>query len=157
MGWKKMIFGEKMPDKDDPQYKERRERENKAGRNAAKVLRVDKAAAKTQRFASKYPKIFLLIVFGLVVGCLGYNIRQMVRIYNQPTQTAVESQHGRLRQKGVIKQKSVEKHFYEEQQKALKDEIDFLTGEGYEMTNEDSLRVKFLLEQLVRVNNNLKE
>ena len=23
MSWKKMIFGEKMPDKDDPKYKER--------------------------------------------------------------------------------------------------------------------------------------
>ena len=27
MSWKKMIFGEKMPDKDDPKYKERYERE----------------------------------------------------------------------------------------------------------------------------------
>ena len=25
MSWKKMIFGEKMPDKDDPKYKERYE------------------------------------------------------------------------------------------------------------------------------------
>ena len=31
MGWKKMIFGEKMPDKHDPQYKERYEREVDAG------------------------------------------------------------------------------------------------------------------------------
>lgn len=31
MGWKKMIFGEKMPDKNDPKYKERYEKEVAAG------------------------------------------------------------------------------------------------------------------------------
>ena len=44
MSWKKMIFGEKMPDKDDPKYKERYEREVAAGRKAARLLRLDKAA-----------------------------------------------------------------------------------------------------------------
>ena len=38
-----MIFGEKMPDKDDPKYKERYEREVAAGRKAARLLRLDKA------------------------------------------------------------------------------------------------------------------
>ena len=37
MSWKKMIFGEKMPDKDDPKYKERYEREVAAGRKAAQA------------------------------------------------------------------------------------------------------------------------
>ena len=36
-----MIFGEKMPDKDDPKYKERYEREVAAGRKAARLLRLD--------------------------------------------------------------------------------------------------------------------
>ena len=44
MGWKKLIFGEKMPDKDDPKYKERYERDVAAGRKFAKTLRIDKAA-----------------------------------------------------------------------------------------------------------------
>lgn len=35
MGWKKMIFGEPMPDKSDPKYKERYEREVEAGRKFA--------------------------------------------------------------------------------------------------------------------------
>mgnify|MGYP004500813143 CR=1 FL=1 len=30
MGWKKMLVGEKMPDKDDPQYRQRYETEVKA-------------------------------------------------------------------------------------------------------------------------------
>ena len=54
MSWKKMIFGEKMPDKDDPKYKERYEREVAAGRKAARLLRLDKAAGGVQRFACKH-------------------------------------------------------------------------------------------------------
>ena len=37
MGWKKMIFGEKMPDKNDPKYKERYEKEVAAGRKAVET------------------------------------------------------------------------------------------------------------------------
>lgn len=50
-GFKKMLFGEKMPDKQDPKYKERYERDVAAGRKFAKTLRIDKAAAKVQKFA----------------------------------------------------------------------------------------------------------
>ena len=35
----------------------------------------------------------------------------------------------------------------------LADEVDAITAKGAEMTFEDSLRVKILLEQLVRINN----
>ena len=63
MGWKKMIFGEKMPDKHDPQYKERYEREVDAGRRFAKATRIDKAAAKVQGFANMHRTLFLIIVF----------------------------------------------------------------------------------------------
>ncbi len=65
-----MIFGEKMPDKDDPKYKERYEREVAAGRKAARLLRLDKAAGGVQRFACKHPKWFLAIVFGIVLTLL---------------------------------------------------------------------------------------
>ena len=47
-----MLFGEKMPDKDDPQYKERYEREVQAGHKFAKATRIDQAAAKVQGFAN---------------------------------------------------------------------------------------------------------
>ena len=56
---KKIIFGEKMPDKDDPEYKEKHEKCVNAGKSFARTLRLDKAAAKVQRFASTYPKLFL--------------------------------------------------------------------------------------------------
>ena len=65
-GFKQMLVGEKMPDKDDPKYKERYERDVRAGRKFAKMCRIDKAAAKVQRFADLHKTLFLVIVFGFV-------------------------------------------------------------------------------------------
>ena len=62
-GIKRMLFGEKMPDKNDPQYKERYQREVKAGRKFAQTLKIDKAAAHVQRFADIHKTLFLVIVF----------------------------------------------------------------------------------------------
>ncbi len=44
MGWKKLIFGEKMPDRDDPKYEKRYQKEVEAGKKAARFLRIDKMA-----------------------------------------------------------------------------------------------------------------
>ncbi len=60
-----MLFGEKMPDKNDPKYKERYERDVDAGRRFAKATRIDKAVAKVQGFANAHRTLFLVIVFGL--------------------------------------------------------------------------------------------
>ncbi|WP_373155298.1 hypothetical protein [Bacteroides cellulosilyticus] len=154
MGWKKLIIGEKMPDKDDPKYKAQRESEVNAGREVAKALGVDKAAKRTQRVAIKYPKTFLVVVFGFVIVCLGYNVYQMVRVYNHQDvpQTAVERQDVLLRQRRKLSKPS-NGTMYNEQEKMLADEVDAITAKGAEMTFEDSLRVKILLEQLVRINN----
>ena len=43
-----MLFGEKMPDKNHPQYKERYERDVDAGRRFARATRIDRAAARVQ-------------------------------------------------------------------------------------------------------------
>lgn len=45
-GFRRMLLGEKMPDRNDPKYKERYEREVNAGRRFAKATRIDKAAAR---------------------------------------------------------------------------------------------------------------
>jgi hypothetical protein len=154
MGWKKLIFGDKMPDKDDPRYRIQRESGVKAGREVAKALGVDKAAAKAQRVALKYPKTFLIVVFGFVVICLGYNVYRMVYIYNPPgaPRTAVERQDAlfKLKRKHVNQSEDA---IYQQQVKLLKDEIDVLTGKGISMTHDDSLKVKILLKQLLRMNN----
>lgn len=103
MSWKKMIIGEKMPDKDDPKYRKRYESEVEAGRKTAKVLKIDKAASGVQRFACKHPKCFLAIVFTIVVSCLTFNIYRMVAVgrmqkTEQPA-TATEQQEKLLKQK----------------------------------------------------------
>ena len=98
MGWKKMIFGEKMPDKHDPQYKERYEREVDAGRRFAKATRIDKAAAKVQGFANMHRTLFLIIVFTFVAAGLAWNIYRLTVVCSrQPAvRTATEMQDSLL-------------------------------------------------------------
>lgn len=94
MGWKKLIMGEKMPDKNDPRYKERYEKEVSAGRKVARFLKIDKAAAATQRFADRWPKLFLGIVFGIVLFCFVLNVYRLSQVATKANdyQTAVEKQ-----------------------------------------------------------------
>lgn len=94
MGWKKLIMGEKMPDKNDPRYKERYEREVSAGRKVARFLKIDKAAAATQRFADRWPRLFLGIVFGIVIFCFVLNVYRLSQVATKANdyQTAVEKQ-----------------------------------------------------------------
>ena len=94
MGWKKLIMGEKMPDKNDPRYKERYEKEVSAGRKVARFLKIDKAAAATQRFADRWPKLFLGIVFGIVIFCFVLNVYRLSQVTTKANdyQTAVEKQ-----------------------------------------------------------------
>ena len=101
MNIKRMIFGEKMPDKDDPKYKERYEREVKAGRKFAETLHIDKFAASIQRFADRHRTAFLVIVFGFVVGSFVWNIYRLAVVYNhKPNQrTATGMQDSLLRQR----------------------------------------------------------
>ncbi len=94
-----MLFGEKMPDKEDPQYKERYEREVKAGRRFARATRIDRAAAKVQGFANMHRELFLVIVFGFVACGLAWNIYRITVVYrHQPARrTATEMQDSLLR------------------------------------------------------------
>jgi len=103
MGWKKFIMGEKMPDKRDPKYAERYEKEVKAGRRFARWCRIDKVAERTQRFACLHPKWFLGVVFGIVIGCLTLNIYRIVQVANRPVTekatTATRHQERLLKEK----------------------------------------------------------
>ena len=101
MGWKKLIMGEKMPDKNDPRYKERYEKEVSAGRKVARFLKIDKAAAVTQRFADRWPKLFLGIVFGIVIFCFVLNVYRLLQVATKANdyQTAVEKQESRYKER----------------------------------------------------------
>lgn len=87
-GFKRMLFGEKMPDKDDPQYKERYEREVQAGHKFAKATRIDQAAAKVQGFANAHRTLFLVIVFTFVIGAFAWNAYRLVTVYSTVRQVA---------------------------------------------------------------------
>lgn len=78
---KKMVLGEEMPDKDDPKYKTRYEKDVEAGRKFARVTRFDKLMGHVQAFATKHGKLFLVIVFGFVIGCLAMNVFRMAKAY----------------------------------------------------------------------------
>ena len=99
MNVKKVILGEKMPDKDDPNYKEKHEKCVEAGKSFAQKVGLDKAAARVQRFASTYPKTFLCLIFGFVLFSVGLNLYRMskaVTYRNQPS-SAVQRQEKELR------------------------------------------------------------
>lgn len=100
MGWKKLILGEKMPDKNDPKYRQRYEREVNAGRRVARWLKIDKGAAATQRAADRWPRTFLCTVFGIVISCFALNAYRLIQVSTRANayQTAVEQQERKLKQ-----------------------------------------------------------
>lgn len=99
MGWKKLFVGEKMPDKDDPKYKQRYESEVNAGRKFARMMKLDVLAGTIQNFANNHRKLFLVIVFGFIILCLCLNIYRMAFVFNrqQSVQSATERQELILR------------------------------------------------------------
>lgn len=101
MGWKKMLVGEKMPDKDDPKYRQRYEKEVKAGRKFAKTMKLDLLAGKVQLFANDHKRLFLSFVFGFIILSFGLNIYRMAVVYShqQSRQSATERQEQMLRQR----------------------------------------------------------
>lgn len=100
-GFRRMLVGEKMPDKNDPQYKERYERDVNAGRKFAKATRIDKMAAKIQEFANRNKILFLVMVFGFVIGTFTFNIYRLAEAYHhgQETRRATEVQDSLLRKR----------------------------------------------------------
>lgn len=96
-----MLFGEKMPDRNDPQYKDRYEREVSAGRQFAQATRIDRAAAKVQGFANAHRALFLVIVFGFAIGAFTWNVYRLTTAYRNslPTRTATEMQDAVLRER----------------------------------------------------------
>lgn len=93
-GFRRMLLGEDMPDKDDPKYKERREKELAAGRKFAKVTGIDRLAAWVQSMADRNRVLFLVVVFGFVACCFGWNVYRMAKVYGagHTVQSGIERQ-----------------------------------------------------------------
>lgn len=86
---KDIIFGQPMPDKNDPKYRKRYERDFAAGEKFARKSGLSWLVMKIQVLANKHPARFLLISFGIVAACLGYNIGLLIRSLRSPDTDSV--------------------------------------------------------------------
>lgn len=98
---KKMLLGEEMPDKNDPKYKELHEQSFNAGVSFAKKTKLDVFALKVQTFARSYPKLFLGIIFSIVLFCVGLNLYRLSSAISIPStpSSAIQMQEQQLKLK----------------------------------------------------------
>ena len=89
--WKNIILGEKMPDKDDPKYRDKYEKDVDAGKKFARVTRIDRLAGHVQRFAERHRGVFLGIVMAIVLGCLAVNVYHFTRAYRAHREQKISS------------------------------------------------------------------
>lgn len=104
MGWKKFFVGEAVPDKDDPKYKERYERDKAAGEKFARVSGLAWCAERIQRWATENRNAFLVVVFGFVIALFILNVFNLCSAYrSQGTRrvTAVERMDSVMKDRGV--------------------------------------------------------
>ena len=78
---KNIIFGEPMPDKNDPKYKERYEREVAAGRKFANASGISWASKHIQSWGQRHKAAFLVIVFGIMISGFIMNVLRMAQAY----------------------------------------------------------------------------
>jgi hypothetical protein len=93
MSWKKFFIGEPMPDKNDPKYKERYEREVAAGKAFADKSGISWCAKKAQEVGQTHKMAFLAVVFGFVMTCFVLNVFCLIEAYQHGAakhSTAVE-------------------------------------------------------------------
>ena len=83
MSWKKFFTGEPMPDKNDPKYRERYEREVEAGRKFADASGISWISQILQRWGQAHKGLFLALVFGFVLFCFVVNVVRLVSAYNR--------------------------------------------------------------------------
>lgn len=81
--FKRVLTGEEMPDKNDPKYRERYEREKHYGEVFAEKTGLNWLATKIQLWANNNRKLFLLITFGFVIFMFLLNILSLVRTYKR--------------------------------------------------------------------------
>lgn len=92
-----------MPDKNDPKYRERYEREVEAGRKFADKTGISWGAMRLQEIGQAHKVAFLAVVFGFVTACFFVNVYRLVTAYQQscgPKATAVERVDSALQSHG---------------------------------------------------------
>ena len=99
MNFKKVFLGEKMPDKDDPKYKERYEKEVEAGRRVAKTLGMGTMTYRFQMWANRHSKAFFIGILTLIAFIILVSLMRLATATKVPTSPmrAVERQEQVLR------------------------------------------------------------
>jgi hypothetical protein len=95
---KKILFGEKTPDENDPKFQKLREESEAAGRKVTQMTGMGKFVAKVQRFAENHQKVFFGIILAYVFFASIIAIQRVNYLwYNRPQQSsAVERQEREL-------------------------------------------------------------
>lgn len=98
MNIKKILFGEKTPDRDDPNYQKLREKSEAAGIKTSKFLGLDKATAAVQRFAERHTTLFFGFLLALSIIIASAQIRRIQYAWHHRNShsTAVERQRHEL-------------------------------------------------------------
>lgn len=101
MSWKKFFAGEKMPDKNDPKYRERYEREVAAGRRFADASGISLVSQRLQLWGQHHKVLFLALVFAFVFFCFVVNVVRLVGAYHRADgrSVAVERVDSALRER----------------------------------------------------------
>ena len=89
MSWKKFFVGEPMPDKNDPKYRERYEREVATGRRFADAVGISWLCRQLQSYGKAHKVTFLVVTFGFVILCFVFNVFRLVRTFSSYTGRAV--------------------------------------------------------------------
>ena len=113
MNIKRILFGEKTPDRDDPEYQKLREESEAAGRKFAELLHLGAVVAAVQRFADRHSKIFLCIIFAFVLFCLTVHLYRLNHALNhRPTRSsAVDALNHRPTRSSAVERQEQELHF----------------------------------------------
>lgn len=78
---KRIIVGDPMPDKNDPKYKERYEREVAAGKKFADAIGISWIAKKAQEIGQTHKVTFLVVVFSFVLICFLANVFRLIKTF----------------------------------------------------------------------------
>ena len=91
-GFKRILVGEPMPDKNDPKYKERYEREVEAGRRFAEATGIGRLGRWYCQMTARHQKVVFSILFALIIL---FFIGNLTRLCLPSTQkaSAIERQH----------------------------------------------------------------
>ena len=95
---KKILFGEKTPDENDPKFQKLREESEAAGRKVTQMTGMGKFVTKMQRFAENHQKVFFSLLILYIFFASVIAIQRVHLLWNNRPQqsSAIERQEREL-------------------------------------------------------------